>query len=80
MIEHKNIGMKTMKFKTNLKCPNCVAKVKAGLDTALQVAAWSVNLKDPERILTIETNDPDAAEVVKKILADAGYRSEPIPG
>lgn len=67
-----------MKFKTTLKCPACVAKVKDALDAASEVTTWSVDLKDPARTLTIETNDPQAAEAVaKKVLADAGFRAEP---
>ena len=72
--------MKTLKFKSNLKCQNCVAKVKPGLDAAGQIISWSVDLKDPDRILTVETESPEVAEVVKRILADAGYRSETSPG
>lgn len=72
--------MEKKKFKTNLKCGNCVAKVKTQLDTADQIISWSVDLKDPNRILTVETNDPDIAAVVGKILAEAGYRSEACPG
>lgn len=73
--------METLKFKTNLKCPNCVAKVKEGLDAASEIVSWSVDLKNPDRILSVETENPEAAaEQTKKILAAAGYRSEGCPG
>ena len=69
--------METMKFKTTLKCPACVAKVKDALDAAPELAGWSVDLKDPARTLTVEANNPQAATAVAKILADAGFRAEP---
>lgn len=72
--------MKTFKFKTNLKCNNCVAKVKAQLDGADEIKDWSIDLKSPDRILTVEANDEEAVALVEQILADAGYRSEVCPG
>lgn len=72
--------MKTFKFKTNLKCNNCVAKVKTQLDNAEEIIRWSVDLKNPYRILTVEAHDEKVVELVERILADAGYRSEVWPG
>ena len=46
--------MKTFKFKTNLKCNNCVAKVKSQLDITDEIQSWSIDLKSPDRILTIK--------------------------
>lgn len=69
--------MKTLKFKTNLKCSNCVAKISASLDQTREIKSWSVDLKSPERILTVEAENAEAAALVSKILTDAGYRSEP---
>lgn len=70
------MSMKTFKFKTNLKCNNCVAKVKDQLDAAAEISKWEVDLKSPDRILMVESNDEEAVALVERILADAGYRSE----
>lgn len=72
--------MKTFKFKTNLKCNNCVAKVKSQLDAESEISGWTVDLKSPDRVLTIEAQDESVIPLVQKILADAGYRSEVCPG
>lgn len=72
--------MKTFRFKTNLKCNNCVSKVKDQLDSASEIKSWSVDLKSPERIMTVEVDNEEAVTLVEKILADAGYRSEVCPG
>lgn len=72
--------MKTFKLKTNLKCNNCVAKVKTQLDETKEIASWSIDLTSPDRILTVETNDEATVALVQRILQDAGYRSEICPG
>ena len=72
--------MKTFKFKTNLKCNNCVAKVKEQLDAASEIQSWDIDLKSPDRTLTIEAEDEKVVGLVEKILTDAGYRAEVCPG
>lgn len=69
------MNKKTLKFKTNLKCGNCVAKVKPQLDEAKEIIEWSVDLKSPERILIVELTEEGNDSVVEKILADAGYKA-----
>lgn len=66
---------KILKFKTNLKCGNCVAKVKSQLDAEKEIVTWSADLKDPDRILTVEMNETGDASVVEKILLEAGYKA-----
>lgn len=73
------MNKKTLKFKTNLKCGNCVAKVKPQLDEAKEIMEWSVDLKSPERILTVELAEEGNDSVVEKILADAGYKATLCP-
>ena len=66
--------METIKFKTNIKCEACVAKVKPHLDAAENVENWEVDLKDPERTLTV-TLKSNAADNVLKALEKAGYQA-----
>lgn len=68
---------KTFKFKTNLKCEGCVAKVKSGLDAAPEIVRWSVDLNNPDRVLTAEMNSEDFP-VVQKVLSQAGYKADKI--
>lgn len=67
--------MKTLRFKTNLRCNNCVAKVQNQLDADARIAAWTVDLKSPDRVLSVDSEDEKAAEVVKHILAQVGYQA-----
>ena len=68
--------MQTFRIKTTIKCNNCVAKVKKKLDTAKEIAGWSIDLKSPDRILTVEAEGNEAVSVVERILQDSGYRLE----
>lgn len=67
--------MKTIRFKTNLKCSNCVAKVQKKLDEEVRIIKWSVDLQSPDRVLSIETENDGVEAVVMDILKAAGYRA-----
>jgi copper chaperone len=69
--------MSTLKFKTNIKCGNCVAAVTPHLEAVSGIDSWVVDLKDPNRTLTVQTNKTDA-EAVKKAVETAGYKAEVI--
>lgn len=67
--------MKSFRIKTNLKCSNCVAKVQQSLDATSEIKSWSVDLKSPDRVLTIEADEEHALALAIDILAKAGYRA-----
>ncbi|MDK2842294.1 MAG: copper chaperone [Anaerophaga sp.] len=67
--------MKTLKFKTNIKCNGCINAVTPFLDKSNNISDWSVDLESPDRILTIKTEEGDADEV-KELLNEAGYKAE----
>lgn len=68
--------MDTTKFKTNIKCDACVAKVADSLNNAVGGSNWEVDLKDPQRTLTISKSVP--AETVVSALQSVGYQAEKI--
>jgi len=68
--------METTKFKTNIKCDACVAKVADTLNNAVGNSNWEVDLKDPERKLTISKAVP--AETIVSALQAVGYQAEKI--
>ena len=67
--------MKTVKFKTNIKCDACVAKVTPHLNEVAGMQEWEVDLKDPARPLTVSL-EGGAIEKVKEAVNDAGYQAE----
>ena len=48
--------MATLKFKTNAKCGGCVAAIGAKLNKLVKEDAWSIDLKSPDKTLTITTS------------------------
>lgn len=68
--------MKELKFKTNLSCGNCLAKVKPILDANKAIEKWSVDLKSDDRILLVSGDI--TAEEVKKSVSKAGFIAEEV--
>lgn len=64
--------MKTLKFKTNIQCSNCLAKVTPKLNEQSGIDSWNVNLADPDRTLTVETDNLEP-EDIKKAVLKAGF-------
>lgn len=67
--------MREFKFKTNIKCAGCLAKVTPVLDAKEGIAEWEVDLQDGERILTLKT-DGLTEEEVRVTVAEAGFNAE----
>ncbi|MBN8693128.1 MAG: heavy-metal-associated domain-containing protein [Bacteroidia bacterium] len=69
--------METLKFKTNIKCTGCVAKVTPLLNNESEIEKWEVDIYNPEKILTVETTHIDAQKVIETI-EKAGFKAEKI--
>jgi copper chaperone len=70
-------NMSTLKFKTNIKCNNCVAKVSQYLDENVNIKEWSVDLENPDRILTVSGEDITGNLVIDTVMK-AGYKAEAV--
>ncbi len=64
-------------FKTNIMCGSCIAKVTPYLDANNEIKHWEVDTQNPNKILTVETNNL-SDEMVKEIVQHAGYKAEPL--
>ena len=70
--------METYKFKTNIKCGNCIAAVTPFLNSIPEVQDWEVDTKHPEKTLTLNTSAPlDSSKVITE-LNKAGYQAETV--
>jgi copper chaperone len=67
--------MATIKLKTSVKCNGCVATVTPFLDRLEGVEKWSVDLNDPQRILTADISGISADDVIA-VLHKAGFKAE----
>ncbi len=68
--------METIKFKTDIKCMGCVAKVSPHLNETIGQENWEVDITSPSKILTVSGVADEAK--VKEALQKAGYKAERI--
>ncbi len=65
--------MKTLKFTTDIKCSGCIAGVSPFLNADQNISNWNVDINDPKKILTVET-DLKESEVID-LVARAGFKA-----
>ena len=68
--------MKTLHFKTNIKCSSCIATVSPELSFKDKIKEWSVDITSPEKTLTITTDYSEGE--VKELLEKVGYKAESV--
>ncbi|MEI6142003.1 MAG: heavy-metal-associated domain-containing protein [Mariniphaga sp.] len=66
--------MNTFKFKTNINCGGCIAKVTPSLNNAKGISKWDVDTTNPQKVLTVETSELSENEIIS-ILKTAGYNA-----
>ena len=69
--------MKTLKFKTNIKCGGCIAAVTPSLSQLEGIEKWEVDTANPDKILSVETEKVTADEI-KQAVEKAGYKAEEV--
>ncbi len=67
--------MKTFKFKTNINCSACVAKVTPVLNQETSVEKWEVDTGNPDKILTVDGKNINKKSIVDS-LQKIGYKAE----
>ncbi|HEY4785631.1 MAG TPA: heavy-metal-associated domain-containing protein [Bacteroidales bacterium] len=67
--------MKILKFKTNINCNGCIAKVTPSLNQVKGILKWEVDISNPQKILSIESSDISEYEIIS-VLKNAGYNAE----
>jgi copper chaperone len=67
--------MNQYRFKTNINCQGCLAKITPFLNDAKEIERWSVDTADPAKLLTVETKKLSADEV-RQIVGKAGFNAE----
>ena len=67
--------MKTLKFKTNINCGGCIAKVTPFLNEESKIDKWAVDTNNLEKILIVETSELNADNILE-LLEKAGFKGE----
>jgi len=67
--------MKTLKFKTNVKCGGCIATVTPHLNLVKGIVSWNVDTTDPLKTMTVEAEGIGPEEITS-LMKTAGYQAE----
>lgn len=67
--------MEKLKFKTNINCSGCVAKVTNELNETVGEGNWNVDTNNPAKPLTVKNTDK-TAEQVAAAIRKAGFKAE----
>ena len=68
--------MKTLRFKTTVKCVGCLSKITPFLNQEGLIQRWKVDLIHPDKILEVVADERLTAERVISLVEYAGYRAE----
>lgn len=63
------------RFRTNIMCNGCIAKITPVLNGAAGIASWSVALDTPDRVLSVIPNGITEEEVLQ-LVRNAGFMIE----
>lgn len=69
--------MEALKFKTNIKCSGCIAQVTPALNDTVGTNNWSVDIANPDKILTVSSQIKNKDEI-KRAVEKAGFKAEVI--
>jgi copper chaperone len=69
--------MNTYKFKTSINCGACVARVTGPLNGLDSINKWDVDTENPEKILTVETENIDSNTIIET-LSKIGFKAESV--
>jgi len=67
--------METKQFKANIMCGSCIAKVAPVLNETFGENNWKVDTQNPNKILTVSTNNNNENDIIKAV-EKAGYKAE----
>jgi copper chaperone CopZ len=68
--------METIKFKTNINCSGCIAKVTPHLNEAAGENNWNVDTANPAKILSVAANASESK--IKEAVEKAGFKIEKV--
>jgi len=69
--------METLKFKTNINCGGCIAKVTPSLNETIGESNWQVDTQNPNKVLTVSGTQVNKDEVIKAVKK-AGFKAEEV--
>lgn len=74
---NKPIKMEVFKFKTNINCSGCVAKVTPFLNGKKGIEKWTVDTDNEDKILTVEAPTLTAKDIIEEVTK-TGFKIEQV--
>lgn len=68
--------MEEIKLKTTIKCSGCIATATPFLNEAVGENNWTVDVQNPDKVLTIKNGHSISPENVIKAVQVAGFKAE----
>jgi copper chaperone len=65
--------MKTLRFKTTIKCNGCLVSVRPQLNAIKGVEGWDVDLNSPDSVLSVDCED-DLTDLIISAVERAGHK------
>ena len=72
-----NSENQTLKFKTNINCGGCVAKVTPFLNDTEGIGKWEVDTTNKDNILSVQSEGITTEQVILKVK-EAGFKIEEV--
>jgi copper chaperone len=69
--------MSALRFKTTINCGGCIKAVTPALNQEVGANNWQVDTANPDKILTVNSAQATASQVVKAVEA-AGFEIQPL--
>ncbi|MFC2151192.1 heavy-metal-associated domain-containing protein [Bacteroidota bacterium] len=69
--------MKTLRFKSSLKCNGCVNAIKPGMDAIKEIHSWRVFLDVQDKVIEVDFDNAEEdkiANAVQNTVSEAGYK------
>lgn len=70
--------METQKFKTTINCSGCLVKVTPILNQVVGEDNWEVDIQNPNKTLTVATDDIVPEEQIIQAIKKVGFKAEKI--
>lgn len=72
-------GMEVLVFRTNIRFKKDLRQLAPVLNEAPGLHKWTVDREDADKVLRIETRNPDPHPIIERVTA-CGYFCEELPG
>ena len=69
--------MNKYQFKTTINCGGCVAKVTPHLNDEQNIRSWDVDINNPAKVLTVETETLTPHHITA-MIERLGFKAEPL--